>query len=81
MTHHDVAMSRFSQWWKRSVRCGYAYAMSAWMHGNGSERYCLKPVSLDHRLGFAFASRDPAGIPPCFQCGVSSYWVCTDCSG
>jgi GT2 family glycosyltransferase len=26
MTRHDAAMSRFSQWWKRSVRAGHAYA-------------------------------------------------------
>ncbi len=26
MTFHDAAMSRFSQWWKRSVRAGHAYA-------------------------------------------------------
>ena len=26
MTLHDAAMTRFSQWWKRSVRCGWAYA-------------------------------------------------------
>jgi GT2 family glycosyltransferase len=52
MTHHDVAMSRFSQWWKRSVRCGYAYALSAWMHGSSSERYCLKPVLSTIAWGF-----------------------------
>jgi len=26
MTLHDAAMTRFSEWWKRSVRAGYAYA-------------------------------------------------------
>ena len=25
MTHHDAAITRFSQWWKRTVRSGYAY--------------------------------------------------------
>ena len=28
MTVHDADMHRFSQWWKRSVRCGHAYAHS-----------------------------------------------------
>lgn len=26
MTRHDAAMTRFSQWWRRSVRAGHAYA-------------------------------------------------------
>jgi GT2 family glycosyltransferase len=26
MTLHDAAIIRFSQWWRRSVRCGYGYA-------------------------------------------------------
>jgi len=26
MTFHDAAMSRFSQWWRRAVRAGHAYA-------------------------------------------------------
>lgn len=39
MTHHDAAMTRFSQWWKRSIRAGHAYAENAWMHGDGPERF------------------------------------------
>jgi GT2 family glycosyltransferase len=26
MTLHDAAITRFGQWWRRSVRCGYGYA-------------------------------------------------------
>lgn len=26
MTRHDINMTRFSQWWRRTVRCGYGYA-------------------------------------------------------
>ena len=33
MTLHDAAMTRFSQWWKRSVRAGHAFAEGAWRHG------------------------------------------------
>jgi GT2 family glycosyltransferase len=37
MTWHDAAMSRFSQWAKRSSRSGYAYAARAALHwGDGS---------------------------------------------
>jgi glycosyltransferase involved in cell wall biosynthesis len=39
MTLHDAAMTRFSQWWKRSMRAGYAYALGAHLHGAAAERY------------------------------------------
>ncbi|MCA9607829.1 MAG: glycosyltransferase [Myxococcales bacterium] len=32
-TLHDAAMTSIDQWWKRSVRCGYAYAQVHDMHG------------------------------------------------
>ena len=30
MTAHDAAMTRFGQWWRRSVRAGHAFAELAW---------------------------------------------------
>jgi len=39
MTLHDAAMSRLSQWWRRSVRAGHAYAEGSARHGNGPERF------------------------------------------
>jgi len=39
MTLHDAAMTRFSQWWKRAVRSGHAYAQGKTMHGESSEKY------------------------------------------
>ena len=39
MTLHDAAMTRFSQWWKRSVRTGFSYAEGAFLHGRPPE--CL----------------------------------------
>ena len=41
MTLHDANISRFSQWWKRNVRGGHAYAERAYMHGKKSERHCV----------------------------------------
>jgi GT2 family glycosyltransferase len=32
MTHHDLAMTRFSQWWKRTVRTGHGYAEVGRLH-------------------------------------------------
>lgn len=39
MTLHDAAMTRFSQWWKRSMRAGYTFAEGAHMHGRPPERH------------------------------------------
>ena len=33
MTLHDAAMTRFGQWWKRSVRTGHAFAEGHFLHG------------------------------------------------
>lgn len=42
MTLHDAQITRFRQWWRRSLRSGYAYAEGFWLHGNTSERYCFQ---------------------------------------
>jgi len=42
MTLHDAAMTRFRQWWKRSMRGGYAYAEGAHLHGAPPERHRVK---------------------------------------
>lgn len=39
MTLHDAAMTRFGQWWRRTVRSGYAFAEGAYLHGSLPERY------------------------------------------
>ena len=39
MAIHDMDMHRFGQWWKRSVRGGWAVAEGAAMYGNTDERY------------------------------------------
>ena len=42
MTRHDAQMTKFSQWWLRNVRAGYAYA-------EGYHRYGKQPEKLDRR--------------------------------
>jgi GT2 family glycosyltransferase len=32
MTQHDVAMTRFGQWWRRNVRAGHAFAEVSGLH-------------------------------------------------
>jgi glycosyltransferase involved in cell wall biosynthesis len=39
MTLHDAAMTRFSQWWRRTRRSGYAFAEGAYLHGAPPERH------------------------------------------
>jgi GT2 family glycosyltransferase len=39
MSLHDAAMLRFSQWWRRAVRAGYAFAQGAHLHGEPPERH------------------------------------------
>jgi len=39
MALHDIAMTRFSQWWKRTERGGFAFAQGVAMHGRPPERH------------------------------------------
>jgi len=42
MTLHDAQITRFSQWWKRSLRGGHAYAEGSWLHRGTPERHWVK---------------------------------------
>lgn len=42
MTAHDAAMTRFSQWWKRSMRAGYTFAEGSYLHGAPPERHKVR---------------------------------------
>ncbi len=39
MTMHDAGMTRFGQWWQRTMRAGYAFAQGAHLHGATPERH------------------------------------------
>lgn len=39
MAVHDIAMTRFAQWWRRAIRGGHAYAEAAARYGSGPERF------------------------------------------
>jgi glycosyltransferase involved in cell wall biosynthesis len=39
MTTHDAAMLHLSQWWRRNVRSGYAFAEGSFLHGASAERH------------------------------------------
>ncbi|MDI3271751.1 glycosyltransferase family 2 protein [Pseudomonas sp. MDT1-16] len=42
MTLHDATMTRFGQWWQRTLRGGYAYAEGAFLHGAAPEQHWLR---------------------------------------
>lgn len=39
MVIHDAGMTEVAQWWRRSVRAGYAFAEGAHLHGDGPVRH------------------------------------------
>jgi len=39
MTLHDAAIYHFGQWWKRTMRGGYAFALGSSLHGAPPERH------------------------------------------
>jgi GT2 family glycosyltransferase len=42
MVLHDAAMTLFAQWWRRTMRSGYAFAEGASLHGFGPERHWVR---------------------------------------
>jgi GT2 family glycosyltransferase len=42
MTWHDAQMLHLSQWWRRSVRGGHAYAEVSWLHRHDPEGFWRK---------------------------------------
>jgi GT2 family glycosyltransferase len=42
MALHDAAMTMFSQWWKRAIRSGHAYAQGYFLHLNDGGGYYFK---------------------------------------
>ncbi len=44
MALHDANILRFGQWWRRTVRAGYAFAEGAALHGATPERHWVREV-------------------------------------
>jgi len=51
MTLHDAAMTKFSQWWKRNIRAGHAYAEGNARHGDPPECFRAKEVRSNFLWG------------------------------
>lgn len=56
MTLHDAAMLKFGQWWKRSLRGGWAVAQGYDRYGKSPEQYMVK----QHRSGWLWGFLIPA---------------------
>ena len=52
MARHDADITRFNQWWRRSVRAGYAYALGASIHGAPPERHWVRESRRSWMWGF-----------------------------
>lgn len=58
MTRHDAAITRFSQWWRRTMRGGYAFAQGAHLHGLPPERHWV----AESRRAWIWGAGIPAAI-------------------
>ncbi|MHC5066412.1 MAG: glycosyltransferase family 2 protein, partial [Planctomycetota bacterium] len=63
MATHDAAMTRFSQWWRRSIRNGYSYAAGADLHGKGPERFRIRETRSNWFWGLLLPSLALLAIP------------------
>ena len=66
MTLHDAAMTKFSQWWKRMVRAGHAYAEGADKHGAPPERHSVRQVKSAVLWGSVIQIVLPITVGLCF---------------
>ena len=72
MTLHDAVMTRFVQWWKRSMRTGYAFAQGVHLHGASPKRHCVREsrsawlwgLGLPAAAAAAALWLGPAGLAP-----------------
>jgi GT2 family glycosyltransferase len=64
MCWHDAAMTRFSQWWRRGRRAGYAFAAGAALHGGAPERHWV----AEHRRALLWG----AALPGLALAGVAA---------
>lgn len=53
MASHDADMTKFGQWWKRSIRAGFSYAQGYSMHGHRPERFRRREVRSILAYGLA----------------------------
>jgi GT2 family glycosyltransferase len=50
---HEAGITRFSQWWRRSLRAGHATAEARAMHGDDPENHAIRRVISNYLWGAA----------------------------
>ena len=65
MTLHDAAMTRWRQWWMRSLRAGFAYAEGVRLHGAPPERHWVR----EWRSAWVWG----AALPMALAAGVAAF--------
>src|SRR5262249_26113870 len=75
MTRHDAAMTRSSQWWKRTVRSGYAFAQGAALHGRGPERHWVWESRRALLWGAALPGLCAVASVTFFPAGLASWLI------
>lgn len=65
MALHDAAISRFGQWWKRTLRGGYSFALGVSLHGAPPERHRVRESRSAWLWGLAV---------PLAVCGAALWW-------
>jgi cellulose synthase/poly-beta-1,6-N-acetylglucosamine synthase-like glycosyltransferase len=64
MTLHDADMHRFGQWWRRSLRSGFAYALGANLHGRSPDRHWVRERRSALLWGFAVPAAAVGAVLP-----------------
>jgi len=54
MVFHDAAIHKFSQWWKRAIRSGHAYAQGVALYGFEKEKFRVKDSARIWAWGLIF---------------------------
>ena len=73
MTLHDAAISRFAQWWKRTVRSGHAYAEGASLHGATDERHWVHETRRIWFWGAVVPAVATLGAVPTFGASLALF--------
>jgi len=71
MCLHDAAMTKASQWWKRNVRSGHAYAQVSRLHGEAPLHFWKRETRSNWLWGAALPLAAPALAPPAY---VVLFW-------
>ena len=71
MTGHDMNMHRFSQYWRRSVRSGYAFAQLADRYRNTSDPLWLRDQKRNFVTGTFWPLTLLLAVASCVYLGVA----------